>query len=156
MVGSGNLDKPSFPITANAERKFAFVAEGGGQYSIRITNPGEQPIKYTLVVGTTMPLIERCSEAKSALNVRGGDDRCMAPTTPFEDGNAVNFAPGVLDNFIAKHDLEAIREQGKGPTKVAAGLRGGAKGRRESAKNLSERKRKAIARKVAETHWKRR
>jgi enterochelin esterase family protein len=48
-----------FPVAANAERKFAFVAEGSGQYSISITNPGNQPIKYTLVVGTILPLGER-------------------------------------------------------------------------------------------------
>lgn len=68
----------------------------------------------------------------------------MARTTPLEEDEPLKFARGILDQLIAKHDPEAIREQGKDPAKVAAGLRGGAKGGHERAKNTSERKRKAI------------
>ena len=73
----------------------------------------------------------------------------MARTRPLEEDEPLDFARGVLDNLIAKHDPAAVREQGKDPAKVAAGLRGGAKGGRERAKSLSERKRKAIAKQAA-------
>lgn len=77
----------------------------------------------------------------------------MARTKPIEQDEPVNFARGVLDQIIARHDPKAIKRQGKDPVKVAAGLQGGAKGGRERAKNLSERKRKAIAKKGAKARW---
>jgi hypothetical protein len=58
--------------------------------------------------------------------------------------------------FIAKHDPEASREQGKDPKKVAAGLRGGAKGGRARVTKLSAKKRSAIAKKAVKTRWKKR
>lgn len=77
----------------------------------------------------------------------------MARTKPLEEDEPINFARGVLDNLIAKHDPDAIRAQGKDPAKVVAGLRGGSKGGHERAKNLSERKRKAIAKQAAKARW---
>ena len=77
----------------------------------------------------------------------------MARTKPLEEDEPLDFARGVLDNLIAKHDPEAIREQGKDPVKVAAGLRGGAKGGRKRAQSLSDRKRKTIAKHAAKTRW---
>jgi hypothetical protein len=48
---------------------------------------------------------------------------------PKKDADDPNlFAKSVLDQIIAKHDPEAIREQGKNPHAVALGLRGGSKG----------------------------
>jgi hypothetical protein len=45
---------------------------------------------------------------------------------PKRDADDPNlFAKSVLDQIIAKHDPEAIREQGKNPHAVALGLRGG-------------------------------
>lgn len=78
----------------------------------------------------------------------------MARTKPLEQDEPLKFARGILDTIIAKHDPEAIRRQGKDPAKVASGLRGGSKGGHERAKNLSERKRKAIAKKGAKARWK--
>jgi len=67
--------------------------------------------------------------------------------------DANDFARSVLDQIIARHDPEAVREQGKDPKKVAAGLRGGAKGGHARAKNLSAKKRSAIAKKAVKTRW---
>ena len=64
-----------------------------------------------------------------------------------------DFARSVLDQIIAKHDPEAVREKGKDPKKVAAGLSGGAKGGRARAKKLSAKKRSAIAKKAVKTRW---
>ncbi len=64
-----------------------------------------------------------------------------------------DFARSVLDQIIAKHDPEAVREQGKDPKKVAAGLQGGTKGGLSRAKKLSAKKRSAIARKAVKTRW---
>ena len=77
----------------------------------------------------------------------------MARTKPIPEDEPLTFARGVLDSLIAKHDPEAIREQGKDPVKVAAGLRGGAKGGHKRAQNLPERKRKAIAKKGSKARW---
>jgi hypothetical protein len=66
------------------------------------------------------------------------------------------FARSILDTIIAKHDPEAVREKGKDPAKVAQGLKGGAKGGRIRAQNLSSQKRRAIAKKAAKTRWERR
>lgn len=68
--------------------------------------------------------------------------------------DANEFARAVLDQIIAKHDPEAVREKGKDPKKVAAGLRGGAKGGRARAKKLSAKKRSAIAKKAVKARWK--
>ena len=77
----------------------------------------------------------------------------MARTKPLEEDEPFKFARGVLDHIIAKHDPEVAREQGKNPAAVALGKRGGAKGGHERARNLSERKRKAIAKKGAKARW---
>jgi len=63
------------------------------------------------------------------------------------------FARSVLDQVIAKHDLEASREQGKHPRAVALGLKGGAKGGHIRAQNLSPQKRRSIAQKAAKARW---
>jgi hypothetical protein len=68
--------------------------------------------------------------------------------------DANDFARSVLDQIIAKHDPEAVREQGKDPKKVAAGLRGGAKGGKARAQKLSAKKRSAIAKKAVTARWK--
>ncbi len=57
------------------------------------------------------------------------------------------FARSVLDQIIAKHDPESI--EGKDAKKVASGLRGGSKGGHARAKNLTAKKRSAIAKKAA-------
>jgi len=77
----------------------------------------------------------------------------MARTKPIEQDEPVKFARGVLDQIIARHDPEASRERGKNPAAVALGKRGGSKGGHARAKNLSERKRKAIAKKGAKVRW---
>jgi hypothetical protein len=61
------------------------------------------------------------------------------------------FARSVLDQIIAKHDPESIK--GKDAKKVASGLRGGSKGGHERAKNLTAKKRSAIAKKAAKARW---
>lgn len=77
----------------------------------------------------------------------------MARTKPIEQDEPLKFARGVLDQIIARHDPEVAREQGKNPAAVALGKRGGAKGGHERAKNLSERKRKVVAKKGAKARW---
>jgi hypothetical protein len=64
------------------------------------------------------------------------------------------FARGILDTIIAKHDPEALREQGRNPAAVARGMRGGAKGGPARAKKLTASKRKSIAQKAAQSRWK--
>jgi hypothetical protein len=61
------------------------------------------------------------------------------------------FARGILDAIIAKHDPESI--EGKDARKVASGLKGGSKGGHARARNLSAKKRKAQAKKAAKTRW---
>ena len=61
------------------------------------------------------------------------------------------FARSVLDQIIAKHDPESI--EGKDAKKVASGLRGGSKGGHARAKNLTAKKRSAIAKKAAKARW---
>ena len=75
----------------------------------------------------------------------------MARTKPLEEDEPLDFARGVLDSLIAKHDPESV--EGKDAKKVAAGLRGGSKGGHRRASNLSGGQRKAIARKAAKTRW---
>jgi hypothetical protein len=77
----------------------------------------------------------------------------VARTKPLEEDEPLNFARGILDTIIAKHDPEASREQGKDPKAVALGLRGGAKGGHARAKNLSAKKRRMIAKKAARIRW---
>lgn len=64
------------------------------------------------------------------------------------------FARGVVDQIIARHDPEAAREEGKNPAAVALGLKGGAKGGRARAANLSEAQKRKIAKKAARARWK--
>lgn len=63
------------------------------------------------------------------------------------------FADSVLDQIIAKHDPEVARAQGKNPAAVAFGKRGGAKGGHARAQNLTEKRRKTIAKKAVRTRW---
>lgn len=65
------------------------------------------------------------------------------------------FARSVLDQIIAKHDPEAVRKEnpGKNPVAVALGLRGGSKGGKARAEQLSSKRRKAIAQKAAKARW---
>ncbi len=63
------------------------------------------------------------------------------------------FARSILDQVIAKHDPESVRETGKNPAKVASGLRGGSKGGVKRARALSAKKRSAIAKKAAKARW---
>jgi hypothetical protein len=78
----------------------------------------------------------------------------MARTKPLEPDVPVGFARGMLDQIIAKHDPKASRELGKNPHAVAVGNRGGSKGGHARAKNLSAKKRQSIAKKTANTRWK--
>jgi hypothetical protein len=64
--------------------------------------------------------------------------------------DANEFAKSVLDEIIAKHDPDALREQGKNPAEVARGMRGGAKGGPVWAEKLIPSKRKSIAQKAVE------
>ena len=77
----------------------------------------------------------------------------MARTKPPEEDEPINFARGVLDQIVARHDPEASREQGKNPAAVALGKRGGTKGGHARAKSLSAQKRKTIAKKAARSRW---
>jgi hypothetical protein len=61
------------------------------------------------------------------------------------------FARGILDSIIAKHDPEAI--EGKDAQKVASGLKGGSKGGHARAKTLTAKKRSQIAKKAAKARW---
>src|SRR6266576_6498703 len=49
--------------SGDAKNSFAFAAEGGGLYSIKITNPGEQPAKYELRLEKIVPLDQRLRPA---------------------------------------------------------------------------------------------
>jgi hypothetical protein len=64
------------------------------------------------------------------------------------------FARGILDAIIAKHDPASVK--GKDAKKVASGLKGGSKGGHARAKTLTTTKRSAIAKKAANTRWKKR
>jgi len=77
----------------------------------------------------------------------------MARTKPIEEDEPLKFARSILDSIVAKHDPESI--EGKDAKKRASGLRGGSKGGHTRAKNLSAKKRSAIARKAAKTRWSR-
>jgi hypothetical protein len=61
------------------------------------------------------------------------------------------FARGILDTIIAKHDPKAVK--GKDAKKVASGLRGGSKGGHARAKTLTAKKRSQIAKKAAKARW---
>lgn len=75
----------------------------------------------------------------------------MARTKPLEQDEPLTFARGVLDQLIAKHDPKSVK--GKDAKKVASGLRGGSKGGHARAKNLTAKKRSAIAKKAAKARW---
>ena len=77
----------------------------------------------------------------------------MARTKKLEQDEPLDFARGVLDQVIAKHDPEAARKEGKDPQKVASGIKGGSKGGHARAKSLSPKKRSAIAKKAVEARW---
>jgi len=76
----------------------------------------------------------------------------MAQTKPLEEDEPLKFARGILDQIIAKHDPESVK--GRDAQKVASGLRGGSKGGHARAKNLSAEKRRKIAKKAAQSRWK--
>lgn len=76
----------------------------------------------------------------------------MARTKPLEEDEPLKFARGILDQIIAKHDPKSVK--GKDAQKVASGLRGGSKGGHARATNLSAKKRREIAKKAADTRWK--
>jgi hypothetical protein len=61
------------------------------------------------------------------------------------------FARGILDTIIAKHDPESVK--GKDAKKVASGLKGGSKGGHARAKTLTAKKRSQIAKKAAKARW---
>ena len=61
------------------------------------------------------------------------------------------FARGILDTIIAKHDPDSIK--GKDAKKVASGLKGGSKGGHARAKTLTAKKRSQIAKKAAKARW---
>ncbi len=61
------------------------------------------------------------------------------------------FARGILDTIIAKHDPDSIK--GKDAKKVASGLKGGSKGGHARAKTLTAKKRPQIAKKAAKARW---
>lgn len=71
-----------------------------------------------------------------------------------DQNDPTQFARSILDQIIAKHDPEAIAETGRNPRKVASGVKGGSKGGHARAKNLTAKKRSAIASKAAKTRWK--
>lgn len=77
----------------------------------------------------------------------------MARTKAIEQDEPLDFARGILDQIIAKHDPEASREAGKDPAKVASGIKGGSKGGHARAKTLTAKKRSAIAKKAAQARW---
>jgi hypothetical protein len=62
------------------------------------------------------------------------------------------FARGILDTIIAKHDPESVK--GKDAKKVASGLKGGSKGGHARAKTLTAKRRSQIAKKAAKARWK--
>jgi hypothetical protein len=64
-----------------------------------------------------------------------------------------NLRVSILNQVIAKHDPEVSRKQGKNPHAVALGPRGGSKGGHVRARNLSEQKRKSIAKEAATARW---
>src|SRR5215204_380440 len=49
--------------SGDAKNSFAFAAEGGGLYLIKITNPGEQSARYELLLEKIVPLDERLRPA---------------------------------------------------------------------------------------------
>jgi hypothetical protein len=75
----------------------------------------------------------------------------MAQTKKIEQDEPLNFARGILDQIIAKHDPKSIK--GKDPQKVASGLKGGSKGGHARAKTLTAKKRSQIAKKAAKARW---
>ena len=77
----------------------------------------------------------------------------MARTKPIEQDEPLDYARSILAQVIAKHDPEAALEEGKDPQKVASGVKGSSKGGHARAKNLSAKKRSAIAKKAVETRW---
>jgi hypothetical protein len=69
----------------------------------------------------------------------------------------VEIAHSIFDDFLSKADPDSVKEkppEGKDPKRQAAGRKGGMKGSKVRADNLSSKKRKAIAKKAAETRWK--
>ncbi|MGH9880839.1 MAG: enterochelin esterase domain-containing protein, partial [Pyrinomonadaceae bacterium] len=55
----GSLMRRFLGPSGDAKNSFAFVAEGGGVYSINIGNPGEQAVNYELLLEKILSLNER-------------------------------------------------------------------------------------------------
>jgi hypothetical protein len=71
----------------------------------------------------------------------------------------VEIAHSIFDNFLSKHDPDAVKPspepEGKDPKRQAAGRAGGLKGGKARATNLSREQRKEIAQKAAKGRWER-
>lgn len=71
--------------------------------------------------------------------------------------DAVQIAKGIFDQFLSKHDPDAVTEQPEPETKdlkkQAAGRVGGRQGGTVRAAKLSAKKRKEIAKKAADARW---
>ncbi len=60
ILGADGSLLRSFPgPSGDAKRQFAFAAEGGGSYAISIANPGDQTVKYELLIEKILSLNER-------------------------------------------------------------------------------------------------
>jgi hypothetical protein len=69
----------------------------------------------------------------------------------------VEIAHSIFDDFLSKADSDSVtpkEPEAKDPKRQAAGRKGGSKGGEARAAKQSPRKRKAIAKKAAETRWK--
>ena len=71
----------------DAKNSFAFAAEGGGLYSIKITNPGEQPARYELL------LEESAVVARDVITIGGQLERAEGARIEGEVVN--NVAPNI-------------------------------------------------------------
>lgn len=69
----------------------------------------------------------------------------------------IEIAHSIFEDFLSMHDPDSVQPkaepQSKDPKKQAAGRKGGIAGGQARAAKLSPRKRRAIAKKAAETRW---
>jgi len=70
----------------------------------------------------------------------------------------IEAARNIFNQFLSKHDPDSITSKTepeiKDPKKVEAGRKGGRVGGKARAKNLTAKKRSAIAKKAAGVRWK--
>jgi len=69
----------------------------------------------------------------------------------------IETAHDIFEQFLSIADPESVKPkapEGKDPKRQAAGKKGGIAGGQARAAKLSPRKRRAIAKKAAETRWK--